>query len=74
MGTGRRRTRAALRSLDHHLLRLLRTRGHDPRIETAVIGLANAGESGLIWYALAGAAPRSTWSGGRCTCGRCGRS
>jgi len=54
MRTGRRRTRAALRSLDHRLLRLLRTRCHGPRIETAVIGLANTGESGLIWYALAG--------------------
>jgi membrane-associated phospholipid phosphatase len=53
MRAGRRRTRAALRSLDHRLLRLLRTRGHDPRIETAVIRLANTGESGLIWYALA---------------------
>jgi membrane-associated phospholipid phosphatase len=54
MRAGRRRTRAALRSLDHRVLHLLRTRGHRPRIETAVIGLAKTGESGLIWYALAG--------------------
>jgi membrane-associated phospholipid phosphatase len=54
MRAGRRRTRAALRSLDRRVLHLLRTRGHDRRIETAVIGLARTGESGLIWYALAG--------------------
>src|SRR5919109_1385324 len=48
-----RRTRAALHSLDLRLLRLLRTRCHSPRLESAVVALARTGESGLIWYALA---------------------
>jgi membrane-associated phospholipid phosphatase len=50
-----RGTRAALHSLDLRLLRLLRTRCHSPRLEGAVVALAHTGESGLIWYALAGA-------------------
>jgi membrane-associated phospholipid phosphatase len=45
---------AAARSLDLRLLRLLRTRFHPPPVEKAVIALAHTGESGLIWYALAG--------------------
>ncbi|MBD0281413.1 MAG: phosphatase PAP2 family protein [Thermoleophilaceae bacterium] len=48
-----RRARAAMRSLDRRLLRTLRTRGHSPAMDTAVIRLARAGERGLIWYALA---------------------
>jgi membrane-associated phospholipid phosphatase len=48
-----RAARAALRSLDLRLLRMMRTRGHAPPIEAAVIVLARSGESGLIWYALA---------------------
>jgi decaprenylphosphoryl-5-phosphoribose phosphatase len=51
---GRRRTAAAARSLDLRLLRVLRTRGHAPPVEAAVIALARSGERGLIWYALAG--------------------
>jgi membrane-associated phospholipid phosphatase len=42
-----------LRALDLRLLRLLRTRGHSPGLERAVIGLARSGESGLLWHALA---------------------
>jgi membrane-associated phospholipid phosphatase len=49
-----RGARAALRSLDLRLLRSMRTRGHARPIEAAVITLARSGESGLIWYALAG--------------------
>jgi membrane-associated phospholipid phosphatase len=46
-----------LAALDLRLLRLLRTRGHSPAVETSVIWLARAGENGLLWYviALAGA-------------------
>jgi membrane-associated phospholipid phosphatase len=54
MRLGRRRAATAIRSIDHWLLHLFRTRGHHRRVEAAVIGLANTGESGLIWYALAG--------------------
>jgi undecaprenyl-diphosphatase len=32
----------------------MRTHGHAPPIEAAVVALARSGESGLIWYALAG--------------------
>jgi membrane-associated phospholipid phosphatase len=47
-----------LAALDLRLLRLLRTRGHTPAVEAAVLRLAQAGENGLLWYviALAGAA------------------
>jgi hypothetical protein len=41
-----RRARAAMRSLDRRLLRTLRTRGHSPAMETAVIRLARAGGGG----------------------------
>jgi membrane-associated phospholipid phosphatase len=50
-----RGARAALRSLDLALLRMLRTRGHAPPVEWAVIRLARAGESGLLWHTLAAA-------------------
>jgi membrane-associated phospholipid phosphatase len=50
-----RGARAALRSLDHGLLRLLRTHGHAPAAEWAVLRLARAGESGLLWHGLAAA-------------------
>jgi membrane-associated phospholipid phosphatase len=42
-----------LAALDLRLLRLLRTRGHTPAVETALIGLAQAGENGLLWNAIA---------------------
>ncbi len=42
-----------LRALDLRLLRLMRTRGHSPGMERAVIGLARSGENGLLWHALA---------------------
>jgi membrane-associated phospholipid phosphatase len=46
-----------LRRLDLSLLRLLRTRGHGPRVERAVLAFTRAGEHGLLWQAvcLAGA-------------------
>jgi membrane-associated phospholipid phosphatase len=43
----------ALAALDLRLLRLLRTRGHTPAVETALIRLARAGENGLLWNAIA---------------------
>jgi membrane-associated phospholipid phosphatase len=42
-----------LAALDLRLLRLLRTRGHTPVVEAALIVLARAGENGLLWNALA---------------------
>jgi membrane-associated phospholipid phosphatase len=47
-----------LAALDLRLLRLLRTRGHSPPIEAALLTLARSGENGLLWHAvaLAGAA------------------
>jgi membrane-associated phospholipid phosphatase len=49
-----RRARTALRSLDRRLLWAMRARGHAPPVETAMIALARSGESGLVWYTLAG--------------------
>ncbi len=43
----------ALAALDLRLLRLLRTRGHTPVVEGALIWLARAGENGLLWNAIA---------------------
>ena len=42
-----------LAALDLRLLRLLRTRGHTPVVETALVRLARAGENGLLWNAIA---------------------
>jgi undecaprenyl-diphosphatase len=42
-----------LAALDLRLLRLLRTRGHAPVVETALVRLAQAGENGLVWNAIA---------------------
>jgi membrane-associated phospholipid phosphatase len=42
-----------LAALDLGLLRLLRTRGHTPAAEAALIRLAQAGENGLLWNAMA---------------------
>jgi undecaprenyl-diphosphatase len=42
-----------LAGLDLRLLRLLRTRGHTPAVEAAVLRLAQAGENGLLWYLIA---------------------
>jgi membrane-associated phospholipid phosphatase len=42
--------------LDLRLLRLLRTRGHTPAVERAAVRLAQAGENGVLWIALAVAA------------------
>jgi membrane-associated phospholipid phosphatase len=42
-----------LARLDLRLLRLLRTRGHSPLAEMSVLRLAQAGENGLLWYAMA---------------------
>jgi membrane-associated phospholipid phosphatase len=43
----------ALAALDLRLLRLLRTRGHSPPVEAALIRLARAGENGFLWNAVA---------------------
>jgi undecaprenyl-diphosphatase len=40
-------------ALDLRLLRLLRTRGHTPAVESALILLARAGENGFLWNAIA---------------------
>ena len=44
---------AVLRSLDFALLRVLRTRGHGPVIEAAVIRFSRLGNHGSLWIALA---------------------
>ena len=44
-----------LRALDEGLLRVLRTRGHTPRAEQALLALARAGEHGIAWHAVAAA-------------------
>jgi len=41
-----------LRRLDLAVLRLLRTRGHQPRVERAVLIFTRAGEHGLLWQGL----------------------
>jgi membrane-associated phospholipid phosphatase len=52
-----------LRAADLALLRLLRTRGHDRRVERLVALYSLAGEHGALWHSLAGvgllADPRS---------------
>ena len=45
------------RALDLALLRLLRTRGHGPGAERAVLAFTRCGEHGMLWLA-AGAAER----------------
>ena len=42
-----------LAALDLRLLRLLRTRWHTPPVEQAAIRLARAGETGMLWTAVA---------------------
>jgi len=42
-----------LAALDLRLLRLLRTRGHTPAVESALLALARSGENGLLWCVLA---------------------
>jgi undecaprenyl-diphosphatase len=44
---------SAFAALDLRLLRLLRTRGHTPGLERGMIRLAQAGENGLLWNAIA---------------------
>jgi membrane-associated phospholipid phosphatase len=44
-----------LAALDLRLLRLLRTRGHTPAVEAAVLRLAQSGENGLLWHLIAAA-------------------
>jgi len=41
-----------LRSLDERVLRLARTRGHDPRAERAVARFSRLGEHGGLWLAI----------------------
>jgi membrane-associated phospholipid phosphatase len=42
-----------LRNIDLALLRLLRSRGHAPAVELAVLRLTRMGEHGALWHALA---------------------
>jgi len=42
-----------LGALDRALLRLLRTRWHEPEVERAVVAYTKAGEHGLLWHGLA---------------------
>jgi undecaprenyl-diphosphatase len=39
-----------LHRLDLALLRLLRTRGHGPRVQRLALGLTHAGEHGVLWH------------------------
>ena len=41
-----------VRALDLALLRLLRTRGHAPSVERAVLAYTRLGEHGRLWYGL----------------------
>ncbi|MEX1141505.1 MAG: phosphatase PAP2 family protein [Thermoleophilaceae bacterium] len=41
-----------LRALDLVILRALRTHGHSPRVERAVLAFTRTGEHGLLWQAL----------------------
>lgn len=41
-----------MRELDLKLLRWLRTHGHTPGIEDAVVALGKAGNNGLVWFVL----------------------
>jgi undecaprenyl-diphosphatase len=45
--------RRRLRVLDRGLLRVLRTRGHAPRVEAAVMAYSRAGEHGALWLGIA---------------------
>jgi membrane-associated phospholipid phosphatase len=51
--TGSASSPSLLAELDLRLLRLLRTRGHTPAFEAAILRLAQSGENGLLWYAIA---------------------
>ena len=42
-----------LRRFDLALLRLLRTRGHQPAVERVVLPLTRAGEHGILWHLVA---------------------
>jgi decaprenylphosphoryl-5-phosphoribose phosphatase len=44
-----------LRPLDRGVLRLLRTRGHPPPVERALVGLSRLGEHGGLWLAICAA-------------------
>jgi undecaprenyl-diphosphatase len=44
-----------LRALDLAVLRLLRTRGHAPPVERAVLAFTRSGEHGILWLALSAA-------------------
>ena len=43
---------AALKSTDLKLLRLMRTRGHSPGLESAAKALGKAGNNGAVWVVL----------------------
>ena len=44
---------ACLRAVDLNLLRFLRTRGHWPPVERAVVRYSRTGEHSAIWFAIA---------------------
>ena len=44
-----------MRNLDLKLLRLMRTRGHTPGLESAAKALGKAGNNGLVWVVLGAA-------------------
>lgn len=44
-----------LRALDLAVLRLLRTRGHSPPVERAVLAFTRSGEHGVLWLLLSAA-------------------
>ena len=45
----------SLMQLDTGLLRVLRTRGHQPNVERAVKAYSRLGEHGMLWYAVCAA-------------------
>jgi membrane-associated phospholipid phosphatase len=56
-------------NLDERLLRLARTKGHDPRAERAVARFSRLGEHGAVWFAIGAAGyavdrpRRADWGG-----------
>jgi membrane-associated phospholipid phosphatase len=48
-----------LTELDRALLRLMRERGHHPRLERAVLGYSRLGEHSRLWFAIAAAGAAS---------------
>ncbi len=53
VATRRRGLRGRLVAIDLRVLRLLRTRGHPPALEAAVLAYSRLGEHGALWHGLA---------------------